>query len=85
MITTNQPVSKYTAFGFLDQTSARTKSTSSQDVDSFKLQLSIEDCDEIEEVATDEFVHVKIVTTPDFLFSSDSTGALSLSYNYECI
>jgi len=79
MISTNQPVSKYTAFGFLDQTLAQTKPTSSQDLDSIELHLSADDCDEIEEVTIDEFAHVKIMTTSDLLFSSDSTGALPLT------
>ena len=86
MITTNRPVSKYTAFGFLDQTPARKKPTSSQDLDSLELQLSAENCDEIEVITTDEFAHVKIMNTPDFLSSSDSTGALPLKttngFNY---
>jgi len=79
MITTNQPVSKYTALGFLDQTPTRIKSTSSQDLDSLELQLSTDDCDEIEEINTYEFAHVQIMTSSDFLSSSDSTGALPLT------
>ena len=86
MITTNQPVSKYTALGFLDQTPTRIKPTSPQDLDSLESQLSADDYDENEEISTDDFVHVHIMTSSDFLSSSDSTGVLPLTttngFNY---
>ena len=55
MITTNQPVSKFTTLGFLDQTPTRIKPTSSQDLEGLESQLSADDCDEIEEISNDEF------------------------------
>ena len=86
MITTNQPVSKYTALGFLDQTPTRIKPTSSHDLDNLESQLSADDCDEIEEITTDEFAHVQIINSSDFLSSSDNTGSLPLTttngFNY---
>jgi len=66
MITTNQPVLKYTAFDFLDQTPARIKPTSSQDLDSLESQLSADDCNEIDEFTTGNFAHVQMMTSSDF-------------------
>ena len=75
MITTNQTVSKY-----LVQTPTRIKPTTSQDLE------SADDCDAVEEISTDKFAHVKIMTSSDFLSSSNSTGALPLTttngFNY---
>jgi len=86
MITTNQPVSKHTGYGFLDQTPSHTKATSNQDFDTLELELSSEESEESEEVTSEEFAHVKLMTTSDFLSSSDLTGALPLTttngYNY---
>jgi len=53
MFTTNQTISKYTAFGFLDPIPAQTKSTSSQDLDNLESQLSNDNGDKIEKVAKD--------------------------------
>ena len=62
MITINQPVSKHTGYGFLDQIPFPTKATSNQDLNTLELELSSEESEESEEVTSEEFAHVKLMT-----------------------